>query len=90
MGMADRFSKHKYDINKRPQQNELAEHCHGTHDIQTDLEVSILDHGIPDAKQREFLEDIFICKLQTMPPHGLNVNIHSYAKEMYECWSTAL
>ena len=86
--MAERFSKHKYDIKNRPQQNELAEHK--GHNIEKDLDIFILDHGIPDLKRREFLEDKFICKLQTMPPHGLNTKIGSYAKEMYRCWSKAL
>ena len=68
----------------------MIEDTHGTHNIEKDLEIFILDHGIPDMKKREFLEDRFICKLQTMPPYGMNVNIHSYAKEMYECWTSAL
>ena len=89
--MSDRFSKHKYDIKKRPKQNELAEHCYGTHDPEKDLKVYILDHGIKELGKRELLEDKYICKLQTMPPpHGLNVNIHPYAKEMYQSWTSAL
>ena len=88
--MSERFSKHKYDIRKRPQQNELAEHCHGTHDPEKDLEIYILEHGIPELGRRELLEDKYICKLQTMQPHGLNINIHSYAKEMYKSWTSAL
>ena len=32
--MAKRWSKHKYDIRNRPDQNELATHCHHNHDIE--------------------------------------------------------
>ena len=84
--MSERFSKHKYDIKKRPLQNELAEHCHGTHDPEKDLLVYILDHGIKEQGKREQLEDKYICMLQTMPPHGLNTKINAYAKEMYLPW----
>ena len=88
--MSDRFSKHKYDIKNRPKQNELAAHCHNDHDIENDLEVFILDHGIPLLEHRKFLEDQYICKLQTLQPNGMNIDIGPYAKEMYRCWTSAL
>ena len=80
----------KHDIKKRPEQNELATHCHGTHDPVKDLEVFIIDHGITDLQARERLEDFYICKLQTMAPHGMNTKINSCAKEMYTSWSAAV
>ena len=88
--MSTRFSKHKYDINKRPKNNELTEHCHGTHDTENDLEIFILDHGIPELGKGKFLEDKYICKLQTIAPNGMNVDMGSYAKEIYSSWTTAL
>ena len=87
--MSERYSKHKYDILKRPEQNELSSHCHKDHDLERDLEVYILDYGISDLNQRERLEDKYICKLQTLHPHGRNTKIGAYAKEMYTCWSSA-
>ena len=63
--MSKRWSKHKYDIINRPLQNELATHCHKDHDLEKDLEVHILDHGITLLAERERMEDKFICMLQT-------------------------
>ena len=83
-----RFSKHKYDIKNRPKNNELAEHCHKDHDIDTDLEIYIIDYGITSLKYRKFLEDRWICKLQTMKPTGLNFECGQYVKEMYQCWTS--
>ena len=68
--MSNRYSKHKYDIKNRPKQNELASHCHDDHDIEKDLELFILDHGISSLQKRKFLEDRYICKLQTLHPSG--------------------
>ena len=36
VSLAKRFSKHKYDISKRPRNNELAEHFHENHSIDQD------------------------------------------------------
>ena len=86
--MCDRYGKHKYDIKKRPDQNELATHCHQNHDLSKDLEVYIVDYGIHDLDQRKRMEDKVICKLQTMGQHGLNELIGPYAKEMYATWTS--
>ena len=88
--MSERWGKHKYDIKKRPDQNELAAHCHLNHNIDEDIEVYILAHGIHHLQERERLEDKLICKLQTMGKHGLNERIGPYAKEMYKSWTSVL
>ena len=90
--MGNRWSKHKHDIIYRPTQNELATHCHKNHDLEKDLEVYILDHGIPLFAERERMEDRYICKLQTHHSNkgGMNSDVHAYAKEMYELWTRAL
>ena len=51
----------------------------------------ILDHGIPSFAERERLEDRYICKLQTHQSNkgGMNLDVHSYAREMYELWTIA-
>ena len=56
--MGERISKHKYDKN-RPQQDELATHCHKHkhHDTEKHLEVFIIDYGIPLLGLRKFIED---------------------------------
>ena len=88
--MGERFSKHKYDIKKRPQQNELATHCHKHkhRDTEKDLEVLIIDHGIHLLGLRRLPEDRYICKLQTLYPNGMNVVIGPYAREMYKYWKS--
>ena len=89
--MSIRWSKHKHDIKYRPTQNELATHCHENHDLEKDLEVYILDHGIPLFAERERLEDRYICQLQTHQSNkgGMNADVHAYAKEVYKLWSEA-
>ena len=87
--MAKRWSKHKYDIVNRPDQNELATHCHRNHNLEKDLEIFILDYGYHQQNQRERMEDRYICQLQTLQSNagGMNKEVHAYAKEMYELWS---
>ena len=43
--IATRWSKHKYDIVNRPEQNELTKHCCRGHNLERDLEVIVLDYG---------------------------------------------
>ena len=88
--MCDRYGKHKYDIKKRPDQNELATHCHQNHDVSRDLEIYIVDYGIHNLEERKRREDKVICQLQTMGRHGLNEVIGQYAKEMYATWTSVL
>ena len=82
--MKIRWSKHKYDILNRPGQNELATHCHKNHDLEKDLDVYILDHGIHSFAERERMEDRYICKLQTHQSNngGMNSEVHAYAKKL--------
>ena len=88
--MSDRWSKHKYDVKNRPTQNELATHCHKDHDLEKDIEVFILDHGIHLLEERKRLEDKYICKLQTLQSNdgGMNRDTGPYAKEIYQLWTT--
>ena len=90
--MSEWWSKHKYDVKNRPTQNELATHCHKDHDLEKDIEVFILDHGIHSLEERKHLEDKYICKLQTLQSNdrGMNRETGPYAKEMYQLWTTAL
>lgn len=84
--LCDRFAKHRYDIKKRPDNSELAEHFHKDH-TEDDMEVLILQSGLTKSRsQREWYEDRWICRLQTMQPTGINTEIHQYAKDMYECF----
>ena len=85
--IATRFSKHKYDIQKRPSNNELASHFHTDHTINEDLDVLILEKDIKNSHELSFKEDTWICRLQTLQPNGLNVEHGYYAAEMYNLWT---
>ena len=63
--MNNRFSKHRYDVKKRPDNSELAGHFHENHK-ETDMEVYILQNNLLGEQQREFFEDKWICRLQTL------------------------
>ena len=82
--LRSRFSKHRYDVNNRPDNNELTKHVHAhNHDFEKDVEVVILKQGFKSSAERKFFEDKFICILGTIAPNGLNVDMGNYAKEMY-------
>ena len=82
--LCSRFSKHRWDIKNRPGNSDLAAHFHKNH-RDSDLEVFILQTGLPDEKQREFFEDKWICALQTYK--DINTDLHQYAKDMYGLYS---
>jgi len=80
--LKERFSKHRYDAKKRPDNSELAEHFHKDHSFDKDLEVLILQSGLTKSEsQREHAEDRWICRLQTMKPTGINQKIQQYARD---------
>ena len=86
-----RFSGHRYDIKRRPEKEntELATHfSRCDHDFEKDMEVLILQSGLNKSKEeREFHEDRWICRLQTLKPSGINEKLNGYAKEMYQCFT---
>ena len=84
--LADRFSKHRYDIKSRPQNSELAQHFHLDHEDK-DMKVFILQQDLPNLADREREEDRWICCLQTLQPKGINLDLHSYGREMYASFS---
>ena len=85
--LSSRFSKHRYDLKSRPDNNELTKHLNSSdHDFEKDIDITILKSDIPTVNQREFFEDKFICKLGTLSPNGLNADTHQYAKDMYSSY----
>jgi hypothetical protein len=48
-----------------------------------DMEVMILQTGLSSEAERLFFEDKWICRLQTLQPTGINIDINQYAKNMY-------
>ena len=47
--LSKRFSKHRYDIKKRSENSELAKHFHESHNLNDDLNVTILQNNIKAA-----------------------------------------
>ena len=84
--LRERFSNHRYDTKRRPDNNELAGHFHSEdHSFEKDLEVLILESGLTKSQaQREHCEDRWIARLQTLQETGINLDINQYAKDMYE------
>ena len=60
-----------------------AKHFHESHNLNNDINVTILQNNIKTAAARRYHEDKWICKLKHLAPHGLNTEIGDYAKEMY-------
>ena len=81
--LSERFSKYRYDIKNRSDNSELAKDFHDSHNLNDDLNVTILQNNIKTAAARRFHEDKWICKLKTLAPHGLNTETGHYPKEMY-------
>ena len=86
--LAERMYRHRYDIKKRPENNELAEHFHKNHDIGKDLKLYVAHTDINHTPHRVWMEDRVMCQLQSKRPTGLNSDHGAYAKEMYSLWRT--
>ena len=78
--LSEDFSKHRYDIKKRPCNSELAKLFHESHNLNNDSNITILQNNIKIAAARRYHEDKWICKLKTLAPHIFNTD---YAREMY-------
>ena len=89
-----RFSKHRYDSKKRPDNCELAKHMFDhKHDFEKDLEITVLKQGFKSAQERKYCEDKFVCLLGTLGPNdGMNApaKLGGYAKEMYSMYNDLL
>ena len=89
-----RFSKHRYDAKKRPDNCDLAKHIFDhQHDFEKDLEITVLKQGFKSPQERKYYEDKFACLLGALAPNdGLNAmkNLGSYAKEMYSMYKDLL
>ena len=86
--LSQRFSKHRYDASKRPENTELSKHiAKHHHDFERDIDITILKSNLKTVPERELFEDKFICSLGTKSPNGLNVDLGSYGKEMYDSYA---
>ena len=81
--LADRFYQHRYDINNRSDNTELAMHFHRNHNLEEDLDITILQSNLKNKSERLFYEDFWICRLRTLQPSGINADGGNFVKEMY-------
>ena len=61
----------------------LQKNFHELHNLNDDLNITILQNNIKTAVARRYFEDKWICTLKTLAPDVLNTEIGDYAKEMY-------
>ena len=52
--LSERFSKHRYDIKNRPEHSEIAKHFYENHNLNDDLNVTILENNIKTAAARRY------------------------------------
>ena len=64
----------------------LKKHFHESHNLNDDLDLTILQNNIKTAAARRYHQDKWICKLKTLAPHGLNTKTSDYAKETYNSY----
>ena len=58
--------QHRYGIKSRAGNSELAKHFHESHNLNDDLNVTILQNNIKTAAARRYREDKWACKLKTL------------------------
>ena len=66
-----------------PDNSELAKHHHmndNNHDVNDNLNLTILQNNIKITAARSYHEDKRICRLNTISPYDLNTEIGDYAK----------
>ena len=86
-----RFCGHKYDIKRRPDNCDLAKHCRSSkHDLEKDLGITIIEHGIQHQDRQRGAEDKYICKLQTFQGSGIDKSMRSYGREIYTTWKAII
>ena len=75
--------KHHYDIKDQSDKSELAKYFRKSHNINGNLNVTILQNNIKTSGAQRYLENKQICGLKTLALHCLNTEISNYAQEIY-------
>ena len=76
--LRERFSKHRHDAKKRPDNNELAAHIYKhQHEFDMDIDVLIFKRNLHQKLERELWEDKSTCSLGTKAPRRLIIEIET-------------
>ena len=76
--LSECFCKHLYDIKNRSDSSELAKHFHQSHNINDNLNITIIQNNIKTAAAWSYHENK--CRLKTLALYGLNTEIDDYAE----------
>ena len=81
----EHFSKHCYSIKKRWNNIKLANDFYKSHNINDNLNVTILKNNARTVATLGYYQDNWFCTLKS--PDGLNTRVGDYAKEMCSIYS---
>ena len=81
----ERMNQHRSDSILHPEKCSLARHFYENEcTFDKNSNISILEKNVFGSLQhREFREDVWITRLNTVPPNGLNNDVHSFATTYY-------
>ena len=85
----ERMNQHRLDSNLHPEKCALARHFY-EHECNFDnnANISILEKNVVGSlAHREFREDVWITRLNTIPPNGLNSDINSFASTYFNVFN---
>ena len=81
-----RFNKHRSDAKHDPDATELGRYYHDSPDchFDRDLRVDILQNVNGDEKNLEFYENLWITRLDSREPNGLNSTMNESGRTYYK------
>lgn len=84
--LSQRFNKHRSDAKHDPDATELGRHFFESHDcdFDRDLTVHILQNVEGDHNTLEFYENVWMTRLDTREPRGLNNTMNEFGRTYYK------
>ena len=88
--LSHRFNKHRSDAKHDPDATELGRHFYDNPDcnFDKDLSVHVLQNVNGDQNNFEFCENLWITRLDTREPHGLNSAMNEFGRTYYKLFPT--
>ena len=80
-----RFNGHRSDIAKKPDSCQLPKHF-STHGccFEKDLRITILEKNLENEEMGKTREDMWISRLNSLTPHGLNTDLNEFGRCFYK------